>query len=114
MGKGLSVMSRDKNIDGRFSIRDYIFRALDIYNKYRFPEAHAELVSIDDGKVIIKFTGSFCHTCGVRDWVEDFKYVLEDLGIKAELVEYREPIVGSDYRIGVFRIKGVGEKGSGK
>ena len=56
-----------------------------------------------DEVVEVFFTGPFTSTCGVVDWVEDFKYVLEDLGAEAELVEVREHPEG---RIGVFRVRG--------
>lgn len=65
--------------------------AVELYNKYRAPEANAEIVDINDEHLIVKFTGSFCMWCGVDEWIEDFKYVLEDVGLKAELVEYQEP-----------------------
>ncbi len=90
-----------------FKLDELARRAAELYNKYRSPEAHAEVVEVRDQTIVVKFTGSFCRTCGIRDWVEDYAYVLEDLGYEAELVEYIEPEEWeSDYRIGVFRIKG--------
>lgn len=61
------------------------------YNKYREPEAKAEILSIneEENEVLIKIVGSFCRTCGVDDWIDDFRYVLEDLGAKAEISEYK-------------------------
>ncbi len=89
-----------------FRVEDLARRAVDEYNKYRSPEAHAEILEVKGDIIIVKFTGSFCRTCGIRDWVEDYAYVLEDLGVEAELVEYIEPEdEESDYRIGVFRVK---------
>ncbi|MGB9784741.1 MAG: hypothetical protein ACPLSO_02945 [Fervidicoccaceae archaeon] len=65
-------------------------KAREEYNKYRDPEARAEIVEVDEGKgeAVIKIEGSFCRTCGVDDWIDDFKYVLEDLGVNAKIVEY--------------------------
>jgi len=65
--------------------KDSIIKAIIFYNKYRFPEAHVELIGLEEERVIVKFEGTFCETCGVNNWVEDFKYVLGDLNIKAEL-----------------------------
>ncbi|MET1101482.1 MAG: hypothetical protein ABWW69_03250 [Pyrodictiaceae archaeon] len=84
-------------------------KAIDHYNRYKAPEARAILLEARDGLVRVLFKGSFCWTCGINDWVEDFKYVLEDLGAKAELVEVIEPeddLLGAeDWRIGVFRVR---------
>ncbi len=86
--------------------KDTIIKAITLYNKYRSPEAHAKLIGLEEEKIIVKFEGTFCETCGVNDWVEDFKYVLEDLNIKAELEEIYEPIdLGENFRIGVFKVK---------
>jgi len=86
--------------------KNVIEKAIKLYNKYRSPEAHAELVSLEKDKVIVKFEGTFCKTCGVNDWIEDFKYVLEDLNIKTELEEIYEPMNSSEnFRIGIFKVK---------
>ena len=77
------------------------------YNRYRGIESKARLLRVDNDTVIIAFEGSFCTTCGINDWVEDFKYVIEDLGGQAELVTVIEPDTPEefyDYRIGVFKI----------
>ncbi len=88
-------------------VRRRIMEAIKTYNRFRSPEARAELVSIGDDKITVRFTGSFCETCGIRDWVEDLVYVLEDHGVEAELAAYIEPPGDEDSRIGVFRIKGL-------
>ncbi len=85
-----------------------IKKAIEQYNKYRSPEAVAKLVSLKGNEVIVEFDGSFCLTCGINDWVEDFKYVLEDMGVEAELVKVIEPddpFSEENWRIGVFKIK---------
>jgi len=84
-----------------------IIEAINIYNKYRMREAEAELIDINNSEVIIRFTGSFCYTCGVRDWIEDLKYILLDLGIENELINVIEESDNS--RIGVFRLIHKGE-----
>ncbi|HDN75528.1 MAG TPA: hypothetical protein ENG05_00170 [Acidilobales archaeon] len=83
-----------------------INEAIELYNRFRAPEAKAKLVKIERDKVYVLFEGTFCETCGINDWVEDFKYVLEDLNAKAELEGILEPADGSEHvRIGIFKIK---------
>ncbi len=77
------------------------------YNRYRAPESVAKPLKIEGDIVRVRFEGSFCETCGINDWVDDFRYVLEDLGAEAELVAVIEPedYFVEDWRIGVFRVK---------
>lgn len=103
---GVCTMSggRDREI---YDIDDVARRAARLYNRYRSPEALAEVIGVQGDTIMVRFKGSFCRTCGIRDWVEDYVYVLEDLGFEAELVEYIEPDnPDEEYRVGVFRLKG--------
>lgn len=59
--------------------RIVVLRAIENYNRYRSPEAVAKLVETGEGYVVIDFTGSFCFTCGVYDWFEDFIYELRQI-----------------------------------
>ncbi len=96
-------------------LKRFIDRAIREYNRYRAPESVAVLERIEGDTVYVRFEGSFCRTCGINDWVEDFKYVLEDLGAEAELVKVIEPdpvLPEEDWRIGVFRIKRLPEERS--
>ncbi|RLF15276.1 MAG: hypothetical protein DRJ66_04620 [Thermoprotei archaeon] len=88
------------------ALREKIERAIDIYNRYRAPEAIASLISIDNKKVIIKFKGPFCVGCGISDWIEDFKYVLlEEFGMDTEIMELKE-VRNEDSRwiIAIFKL----------
>ena len=76
-----------------------------LYNRYREPEAKAKLLSIDHNTLRVKFEGPFSTSCGIIDWIEDFKYVLEDLGIESELIDVIEPENEENALIGVFKIK---------
>lgn len=78
-------------------------KAEQLYNKYRAPESIAEIVKINDDEIIVKFKGSFCETCGLYDWIEDMKYILEDLGINTEIAN----VINVDYDtyIGVFKVR---------
>ncbi len=88
-----------------------VARIIDRYNRYRVPEAEAKPVAVESvgkGLYLLKvlFTGSFCGTCGVRDWVEDLAYVAESMGFKVDLEEVLEPAGGeAGFRVGVFLLK---------
>jgi len=59
-------------------LNDLVLRAIEVYNRYRSPEATAKLVGIKkDG--FIEFKGPFCQSCGVNDYFEDFIHELEDI-----------------------------------
>ncbi len=93
---------------GKGPIRDIVAKAAEMYNRYRGAEAKAEVIKVTGDRIYVKIYGSFCLTCGVNDWVEDFRYVLEDLGVEAELEKIIEPPdPEAPWRIGVFRVKSV-------
>jgi len=82
-------------------------RAVKLYNKLHGVEAQARVIAVNGERVVVEFKGSFCHTCGVRDWLEDLAYLLISMGYNARLIEYIEP-EGEDAlykRIGVFTIE---------
>ena len=39
--------------------------------------------------------GSFCFTCGFYDYIDDFKLILEDLGMNVQLLSVEETWLGS-------------------
>ena len=56
-----------------------------LYNRYRSPEAVAKVVSVTADRITISFSGSFCYSCGVMDYLEDFLHEFKILTDKAEL-----------------------------
>jgi len=66
-----------------------VLRAVEVYNRYRSPEATAKLLKLEEDGFTIEFEGSFCQSCGVQDYFEDFIYELKSLNnnIKAEIQE---------------------------
>ncbi len=87
-------------------------RLINTYNRYHSPEAVASLEKVealnpgsDLYLVRVRFKGSFCATCGVRDWVEDLAYLGESLGVEAKLEEVIEPEGVRDERVGYFIVK---------
>lgn len=103
----VKTMTRKNRVKEKSIFPKILEKAVTTYNKYREPEAKARILKFTGEKVVVVFEGSFCRTCGVNDWVEDFKYILQDLGVDTELEEIKEPANPyEDYRVGVFRIYG--------
>lgn len=53
------------------TLREAVEEALQRYNAFRAPEARAELLELSGNVATVRFTGSFCRTCGVYDYFED-------------------------------------------
>ncbi len=72
-------------------IKDLIKKGIAEYNKYRSPEAEAELLKIRGDTMIVKFKGSYCRTCGVYDYFEDLIYDLMDhANLKFKILKVEE------------------------
>ena len=56
-----------------------------LYNRFRSLEAFAKIVFVSLDIVTISFSGSFCYSCGVLDFIEDFVHEFKILTSKAEL-----------------------------
>jgi hypothetical protein len=66
-------------------LEELIRKTILLYNRYRSPEAIAKIVIVTPENVTIAFTGSFCYSCGVIDYLEDFVHEFKMLTGKAEL-----------------------------
>ena len=66
-------------------LEELIRKTIMLYNRYRSPEAVAKVVSVATDRVTIAFSGSFCYSCGVMDYLEDFVHEFKILTDKAEL-----------------------------
>ena len=86
-------------------LKDLVLRTIQVYNRYRSPETTAKLVTVKKGGFILDFEGSFCATCGVRDYFEDFIYEMETINntFKLELAETK-PTGPQNFRV-QYRIK---------
>ena len=71
----------------RSDLSKLILTTVEVYNKYRSPEATAKLLKLEKDSFTIEFEGSFCQSCGVQDYFEDFIYELESLSsaVKVEI-----------------------------
>jgi len=68
-----------------------IIEAVQVYNRFRSPEARAYILSIHGNTVRVLIEGCYCETCGVYDWIEDLVYCMEDEGVNAKIKEFIEP-----------------------
>lgn len=86
-------------------LKDLVLKTIEVYNRYRSPEATAKLVAVEKDGFIIDFEGPFCTSCGVRDYFEDFIYELETINrkIKLKLAETK-PMEPQRFRVR-YRIK---------
>jgi len=69
----------------QLDLEELVRKAIALYNRYRSPEAIAKLVSVSPENVTIAFSGSFCYSCGVLDYIEDFIHEIKLLSDKVEL-----------------------------
>ena len=85
---------------------DLILRAVEVYNRYRSPEATAKLLKLEEDGFTIEVKGSFCQSCGVQDYFEDFVYELKGLNnnVEAEILEI-EQISPRGFKV-YFLVKG--------
>ncbi|MBS7620559.1 hypothetical protein KEJ32_00285 [Candidatus Bathyarchaeota archaeon] len=73
------------------SLKASVVKAINEYNKYRSPEARAKLIEISGKELILDFEGSFCRTCGVYDYLEDFIYELQKfVDVNVKIVSFKE------------------------
>ena len=86
------------------NLREIVEKSIRFYNKYRTPEAIAQLTALDDNEIKIKISGSFCETCGLYDWIEDLVYILKDHGIETETSKIIEPYDYYGDRIIILKI----------
>ena len=65
--------------------------AIKRYNRYRSPEATARLLEAGEEGFAVEFSGSFCLSCGVYDWLEDLIYEIRELDpeLHAEISSWR-------------------------
>ncbi len=68
------------------------------FNRYRSPEARAEVVEVTTSTIKVRFSGPFCTSCGVVDYFEDLIW----FGLKAEIVGWERE---DDSFIVTYRLK---------
>jgi hypothetical protein len=88
------------------SLTGLVSRAIEVYNRYRSPEATAKLVGAEKDGFILEFEGPFCQSCGVNDYFDDFIYELETLNssLRVEIKDV-EPADPQSFRVR-YSVKG--------
>ncbi len=66
-------------------LEEVIRKTVLLYNRYKSPEATSKVVVVTPERITISFSGSFCYSCGVMDYLEDFVHEFKTLTDKAEL-----------------------------
>ena len=66
-------------------LEELIRKTIILYNRFRSPEAVAKAVMVTLDRIIISFSGSFCYSCGVMDYLQDLVHEFKILTDKAEL-----------------------------
>jgi hypothetical protein len=85
--------------------KDAVLKAINEYNKYRSPEARVKLIKISGKELVLEFEGTFCKSCGVYDYFEDFIYELQKFAnVNIRIVSFKE------YKPETIRVKYVLKK----
>jgi hypothetical protein len=86
-------------------LKETILRAVEIYNRYRSPEAAATLLKLQGNHITIEFKGPFCSSCGIYDYFEGFVYELKDFAnLRIRIVEVKQD-GPEDFRV-KYRVEG--------
>jgi len=86
-------------------LRKLVLGTVEVYNRYRSPEATAKLLELEEDGFTIAFEGPFCQSCGVQDYFEDFVYELKSLSnVEAEIQEIEQTSPQS-FKV-QYRVKG--------
>ena len=78
--------------------KEKVEKAIGEYNRYRVPEAEARLISFGEKSFEVEFTGYLCCTCGFYDYFDDFKILLEEIGLRVKIAEIKEIDEGAAVR----------------
>jgi len=77
------------------STKEKIDKAIKKFNKYRSPEAVAEMLSFLGDSFEVEFSGPFCQSCGSYDYFDDFKVDLEEFGLSVKVKNIEETDEGA-------------------
>jgi hypothetical protein len=76
-----------------------ILTAVQRFNQHRSPEATAEVIGLENNVLCVRFTGTFCATCGWADYFEDLAFELDPSGpISLVVIDFEEES-GESYRV---------------
>jgi|WetSurMetagenome_2_1015567.scaffolds.fasta_scaffold06378_3 hypothetical protein len=66
-------------------LEQLVHKTVTLYNKLRSPEVSVKTVMITPLSITISFSGGFCYSCGVMDYVDGFAQQFKTLSGKLEL-----------------------------
>jgi hypothetical protein len=67
------------------TLEETVQKTVTLYNRLKAPEAFAKVIQVTQENVTISFSGSFCYSCGVLDYIEEFIHEFKILTDKYEL-----------------------------
>lgn len=79
-------------------------RALERFVEKFWPEAKAEIIREREDEVVVDFYGHMCYTCGVYDYFDDFRYILEDESGSNWRIEGYKELEGRRFQVTFKRI----------
>ena len=91
------------------NLKDVVSGAIQVYNKYRSPEAKATLVELKNDEFVVDFEGSFCESCGVRDYIEDLIYEFEGIDQKFRVELEETKAIGQNKFRATYKLKDVSD-----
>jgi hypothetical protein len=68
-----------------FELDQFAHKAILLYNRLRSPEVTVKLVLVTSVSITVAFSGGFCYSCGVMDYVDSFAQQFRTLSGKYEL-----------------------------
>jgi|YelNatPaOPRAMG01_1025707.scaffolds.fasta_scaffold03950_3 thiol:disulfide interchange protein len=77
-------------------------KAIEKFVERFWPEAKVDLIKENENEVIVDFYGHMCFTCGIYDYFDDFKYILEDETMLNWRIERYKKLRNGRFRV-VFR-----------
>ncbi|MGY0287909.1 MAG: hypothetical protein DSO07_04515 [Thermoproteota archaeon] len=77
-------------------------KAIEKFIERFWPEAKVDLIKENENEVIVDFYGHMCFTCGIYDYFDDFKYILEDETMLNWRIERYKKLRNGRFRV-VFR-----------
>jgi hypothetical protein len=94
-------MTRIRSAD----LRDVVIGAIQVYNKYRSPDAKATLVRMKNDRFVVDFEGSFCESCSVREYIEDLIYELKGVNQKFRVELQETKAIGQNKFRANYKLK---------
>jgi len=70
--------------------KETIQSVIESHNEYKADIAEAELVSLDEETLKVKFEGNFCLSCCMDEYFIDLVHELKEKGTKTELKSFHQ------------------------